>query len=336
MAGQPSEAGLAAGVSFGVLLREHRVRGLLSQEQLAEGAGLSTRTIRGYEAGRVRRPRGESVRLLADALRLAGPERTQFEHAAVAPLSAGRPGAAPVGPALQEAAPGQLPPDVADFVGRAEVLARLRGLLAGPPGGATAVVVSAVAGRAGVGKSALAVHVAHQLAAEFPDGQLYAALRGAHLDPRDPGEVLGWFLRALGVDGGAVASGVDQRAALYRSLLAGRRMLVVLDDAGSEAQVRPLLPGSAGCAVLVTSRARLAGLEGAWLVDLELLESAQAVELLGRIVGPGRLAAEPAAAAELARLCGYLPLALRVAGARLAARPHWRLGQLVDRLADER
>jgi tetratricopeptide (TPR) repeat protein/transcriptional regulator with XRE-family HTH domain len=313
---------------------------LLSQEQLAEGAGLSTRTVRGYEAGRVRRPRGESVRLLADALRLAGPERAQFESAALAPRPARRAGARPVRPGAEGVRPCQLPPDVADFVGRAEVVALLGQLFTRRPGdaggGAAMMAVCAVAGRAGVGKSALVVHVAHRLTGEFPDGQLYAGLRGAHPGRLDPGAVLGWFLRALGVDGSAVPSGVDQRAALYRSLLAGRRMLVVLDDAGSESQVRPLLPGSPGCAVLVTSRVRLAGLEGARLVDLELLGSAQAVELLGRIVGPSRLAAEPAAAAELARLCGYLPLALRVAGARLAARPHWRLAQLADRLADER
>jgi tetratricopeptide (TPR) repeat protein/transcriptional regulator with XRE-family HTH domain len=331
MAGQPGDTASAATADFGALLRTYRVRGLLSQEQLAEGAGLSTRTIRGYEAGRVQRPHGESVRLLADALRLAGSERTQFESAALAPRPTRRPEAQRVWPGVEGVRPCQLPPDVADFVGRAEVVARLRGLLAGRPG-AAAVVVSAVAGRAGVGKSALAVHVAHQLTGEVPDGQLYAGMRGAHPDRLDPDAVLGWFLRALGVDGSALPSGVDQRAALYRSLLADRRMLVVLDDAGSEAQVRPLLPGSPGCAVLVTSRARLAGLEGARLVDLELLELTQALELLGRIVGAG----EPAAAAELARLCGYLPLALRVAGARLAARPHWRLAQLVDRLADER
>jgi tetratricopeptide (TPR) repeat protein len=197
-------------------------------------------------------------------------------------------------------------------------------------------VVSAVTGTAGVGKSALAVHVAHQLAAAFPDGQLYASLRGAHPHPLDPAEVLGGFLRALGVDGAAIPSAVEERAGLYRSLLAGRRVLVVLDDAGGEAQVRPLLPGSPTCAVLVTSRARLAGLEGARLLDLDVFDPEQAVALLGRIAGSGRVAAEPEAAAALARLCGYLPLALRVTGARLAARPHWRLAQLVARLADQR
>jgi hypothetical protein len=340
---------VAGAGGFGVLLREHRVRGSLSQDRLAEGSGLSTRTVRRYEAGRVRRPRGESVRLLADALGLAGGERARFEAAARAPGPAG-PGGEPgpgaglgaAGGGPVAAGPGggvvcQLPPDAADFVGRAGVVARVRRLLvAGPGGGAGAVRVVAVAGGAGVGKTALAVHVGHRLAAQFPGGQLFVSLRGGCPGPPGPGEVLGWLLRALGADGGGLPPGVDQRAALYRSALAGRRVLVVLDDAAGEAQVRPLLPGSAGCAVLVTSRARLGGLEGAARVDLGPLGPAAARQLLGRIVGAGRVAAEPAAAAELARLCGYLPLAVRVAGARLAARPHWRLGQLVDRLADER
>jgi tetratricopeptide (TPR) repeat protein/transcriptional regulator with XRE-family HTH domain len=342
MAEQSYAASSAGEESFGWLLRAYRERGLLSQERLGERSGLSARTIRDLEAGRVRRPRGASVRLLADALGLAGSEREQFEEAARPLLSAGPRRARPVASAPGSVAPFQLPPDVADFVGRPELVCRLRQLLArshdDPVGesDAGAVVVSAIDGKAGVGKSALAVHVAHRLAAEFPDGQLYASLRGAHPQPLDPGEVLGRFLRALGVDGAAIGSGMEERAALYRSRLAGRRVLVVLDDAASEAQVRPLLPASPTCAVLVTSRARLAGLEGAHLIDLDLLDPEQAVALLGRIVGPERVAAEPEAAAELARLCGRLPLALRVAGARLAARPHWRLAQLVARLVDER
>jgi tetratricopeptide (TPR) repeat protein/transcriptional regulator with XRE-family HTH domain len=342
MAQQPNDAASAAAAGFGGLLRACRERGLLSQERLAERSGLSARAIRDLETGRVRRPRGESVRLLADALGLVGWERERFEDAAWTPPAAGRSQAQPLPSAPADATPRQLPPDVADFVGRTELVCRLRRLLTrrsdGMAGGVStaAVVVSAVAGKAGVGKSALAVHVAHQLTAEFPDGQLYTNLRGAHPQPLDPAEVLALFLRALGVDGAAIPAAVEERAALYRSRLAGRRVLVVLDDAGSEAQVRPLLPGSPTCAVLITSRGRLAGLEGARLLDLDLLEAAQAVALLGRIVGPGRVAAEPAAAAELARLCGYLPLALRVAGARLAARPHWRVAQLVGRLADER
>jgi tetratricopeptide (TPR) repeat protein/transcriptional regulator with XRE-family HTH domain len=343
MAERPGDYATAGYMHFGGLLRAYRERGLLSQERLGERSGLSARTIRDLER-RARRPRGESVRLLADGLGLVGWEREQFEDAARWLCSAGQSAARPVSRASEPALPHQLPPDVADFVGRAELVAQLRGWLArwlddvaGKANGA-AVAVCAVSGKAGVGKSALAVHVAHQLAADFPDGQLYASLRGAGVAgvaPLEPAEVLGRFLRAVGVDGGAVPAGVEERAALYRSRLAGRRLLVVLDDAVGEAQVRPLLPGSPGCAVLVTSRARLAGLAGARLVHLDVLDAGWAVELLARIAGPGRMAAEPAAATAIAAACGGLPLAVRIAGARLAARPHWSLGRMADLLADQ-
>jgi len=332
-------------VGFGEMLRAYRERRLLSQDQLAERSGLSARTIRGLETGKVRHPRSASVRLLADGLRLAGWEREQFEAAArtsagVEPLRAQQ-----VASADGEVAPCQLPPGITNFVGRADLVGQLQQLLKGRPTGpageadAGAVVVSAVAGKAGVGKSALAVHVAHQLAVEFPDGQLYASLRGAGaggVSPLDPAEILGRFLRALGVDGGAIPAGVGERAALYRSRLAGRQVLVVLDDAADEAQVSPLLPGSPSAAVLITSRARLAALKGARLVHLDVLDAGQAVELLARIAGPGRVAAEPQAATAIAVACGGLPLAVRIAGARLAARPHWPLARLAGRLADER
>jgi tetratricopeptide (TPR) repeat protein/transcriptional regulator with XRE-family HTH domain len=338
MAERPGDRAAGGEVGFGGLLRAWRMRGLLSQERLAERSGLSARTIRDLETGKVRRPRGESVRLLADALGLAGWERQQFEQAARASPSAGQPAVQPMVSFLGDVTPCQLPPDVADFVGRAELVSQLRRLLTGRPDGMPegAAVVSAVAGKAGVGKSALAVHVAHQLAADFPDGQLYTNLRGAHPQPLDPAEVLAWSLRALGVDGGAVPSGVEERAALYRSRLAGRRMLVVLDDAASEAQVRPLLPGGPTCAVLVTGRARLAGLEGARLVHLDVLDAGQATELLARIAGAERVAADPEAATAITTACGGLPLAVRIAGARLAARPHWPLARLAGLLADER
>jgi tetratricopeptide (TPR) repeat protein/transcriptional regulator with XRE-family HTH domain len=320
-------------VIFGRLLRAHRHRALLTQEQLAERAGMSSRTIRDLERGRVRQPRGDTVRLLADALTLAGARRVEFQAAA---LDAGW---ALRSWASESAAPNLLPPDIADFTGRSEVVWRLGALLAGPLDGAgrsTAIVVLAIVGGGGVGKTALAVHVAHRARPRFPDGQLYVDLRGAETSPADPALVLGRFLRALGVDGAAVPEGSDERAESYRSLLADRRVLVVLDNAANEAQVLPLLPGSPSCGVLVTSRAPLTGLGGIRPIVLDVLPAEQALELLERIVGPQRLAAEPATAAELARLCGYLPLALRVAGARLAARRYWQLAQLVERLADER
>ena len=348
-------------VIFGRLLRAHRLHALLTQEQLAERAGVSSRTIRELERGRVREPHMDSVRLLADGLALAGEAREEFHTAAwdagwaplvvavadgvtgvVAHADGGLvPGDAqvPRSVASEAAIPFLLPADSADFTGREEAVGRLGVLLAGAPDGAarsTAMLVMAVMGGGGVGKTTLAVHVAHRVRARFPDGQLFINLRGAEASPADPEEALGRLLRALGVDEAAIPEGSDERAELYRSLLADRRVLVVLDNAASEAQVIPLLPGSPTCAVLVTSRAPLTGLGGVRLLELDVLDPAQAVELLGRIVGAQRVAAEPAAAAELARLCGYLPLALRVAGARLAARRHWRLAQMVERLDDER
>jgi tetratricopeptide (TPR) repeat protein/transcriptional regulator with XRE-family HTH domain len=323
------------------MLRAYRERGLLSQERLAERSRVSARAIGDLER-RVRRPRGQSVRLLADALELAGWEREQFETAARSLSLAGQPAAQPVLHLPGPVVPHQLPPDIADFVGRAELVTEFRGWFDNRPdgmAGKAAVAVYAVSGQAGVGKSALAVHVAHQSAAHFPDGQLYANLRGAGVggaSPLDGGEVLGRFLRALGVDGSAVPASAEERAALYRSQLAGRRVLVVLDDAASEAQVRPLLPGSPACAVLLTSRTRLAGLEGAWLLHVDALDTGPALELLGRIAGAGRVAAEPDAAAAIVAACGRLPLAVRIAGARLAARPHWPLARLAALLADER
>ncbi len=340
---QLGDGAAASRVGFGVMLRTYRERGLLSQEQLAECSGVSARAIGDLERG-VRRPRGESVRLLADALGLAGWERERFEVAARSRPLARQPADGPVLHLPGPGVPHQLPLDIADFVGRAELVSELRGWLdlrpdcvPGTARGA-ALAICAVSGKAGVGKSALAVHVAHRSAADFPDGQLYANLRGARvggMSPVDPGEVLGRFLRALGVDGSAVPSGLEERAALYRSRLAGRRVLVVLDDAAGEAQVRPLLPGTPHCAVLLTSRARLAGLEGARLLHVDVLGARPALELLGRIAGEERVAAEPDAAAAIVAACGRLPLAVRIAGARLAARGHWPLGRMAELLAGE-
>ncbi|MQA14516.1 MAG: tetratricopeptide repeat protein [Pseudonocardiaceae bacterium] len=237
-------------------------------------------------------------------------------------------------PAVPSATPpAQLPADVGDFTGREAALARVRDHLT--VGTDRAVQVLAVAGKAGVGKTTLAVHAAHRLRDDFPDGQLYVNLRGVEDQPLDPSGVLARFLRALGSDGTALPDDTEERAAMYRSRLAGRRMLIVLDNAAGEAQLRPLLPGTPGCAVLITSRARLAGLDSAVQVDLDILDDDHAVELLGRAAGPQRVATEPHAARQIVRLCGGLPLAVRVAGARLGARPHWPLSRLATDLADE-
>jgi DNA-binding SARP family transcriptional activator len=218
----------------------------------------------------------------------------------------------------------QLPPDIAHFTGRDTELAWLENvrhdLLEGRP---TAVVISAIAGTAGVGKTALAVHWAHKIAKDFPDGQLYVNLRGYDpAEPLSPLPVLDGFLRELGVDPRSIPPSLEERSALFRSTLAGRRMLVLLDNARSADQVRPLLPGTAGCLVLVTSRDDMAGLvarNGAHRLALDRLPVPAAVELLRRVIGTEVVDAEPAAAAELARRCAGLPLALRVA-ATLAAR----------------
>ncbi len=231
--------------------------------------------------------------------------------------------------------PRQLPPDIADFTGRDGALERLHARVRSGGSGSTALVITAAVGKAGVGKTTLAVHAAHQLRCLFPDGQLYVSLRGVEAQALDPAGVLGGFLRALGVEGRAVPDDLDERARLYRSLLADRGVLVVLDNAADAAQVRPLLPGGAGNVVVITSRSRLAGLAVAEVIDLDVLPSGEAVELLGKIVGADRVAGEPQAAQTIAALCGYLPLALRIVGARLAARPHWRLGRLAERLGSQ-
>lgn len=235
------------------------------------------------------------------------------------------------------AAPATLPADLADFTGRQAHIDDLRRWLTDRACAAqpTAPAIVALAGMGGVGKTSLAVHVAQLVAEAYPDGQLYVNLRGAEEVPLDPGLVLARFLRALGVDNRAVPEDLSERAAMYRSRLAGRRVLVVLDNARSEEQIRPLLPGTATCAVLVTSRARLTGLEGARLLDLDVFSGAEASELLAMIAGEHRIAEQSAEAQEIVDLCGGLPLAVRIAGARLAARPTWPLGWVVAMLREQ-
>jgi len=230
----------------------------------------------------------------------------------------------------------QLPPDIQDFTGRECDLVRVIESLEGGTAGRTAVALLAISGKPGVGKTTLAVHAAHRLRHSFPDGQLYVNLRGAEAQALDPREVLAGFLRELGIARAAVPESLDDRARLFRSRLDDRRALVVLDNAADEGQVRPLLPGGAGCAVLVTSRSILAGLAGATQIDLGELAPGQATDLLAGIVGDTRVELESGSAAEIARLCGYLPLAVRIAGSRLATRRHWSLASFASRLGDER
>jgi tetratricopeptide (TPR) repeat protein len=233
--------------------------------------------------------------------------------------------------------PAQLPADVADFTGRDGHLERLRGLVsAARRGDSPAVTVAVVAGTPGLGKTALVVHAAHLLRRDFRDGQLYVSLRGGSEQPVPPDEVLARFLRDLGVDGARVPVDAEERAAMYRTRLAERQMLIVLDDARDAAQVRPLLPGTGSCAVIVTSRHRLSDLAGSQLVDLDVLDDREAAELFTRIIGTERADAEPGPVGDVLAVCAGLPLAIRIAGARLTARRSWSVRTLADRLADQR
>ncbi|MFC7219368.1 BTAD domain-containing putative transcriptional regulator [Streptomyces polyrhachis] len=235
-------------------------------------------------------------------------------------------------------APCQLPAAVPDFVGRREPLIEVQRLLtsAGAREGAPPPRTVVVTGVAGAGKSAFAVHAAHLLRGAFPDGQLHLDLRAADTLPADPGEALGSLLKSLGMTGAAIPRSPAERARRYRAELADRRTLVLFDNAQDERQIRPLLPGTGAGAALVTSRAALAGLEGALRIDLGLLGEGEALELLARVVGDGRTRRDPASAARIVGQCGGLPLALRIAGARLATRPHLSPQRLADALADER
>lgn len=230
--------------------------------------------------------------------------------------------------------PAQLPAAVPDFTGRASFVAEIGSQL-GAAGGRV-MAVSAVAGIGGVGKTTLAVQVAHTTRDHFPDGQLYVDLQGAGANPTEPTAVLGSFLRALGVADTAIPTGVAERAALYRSLLDGRRVLTFLDNARDAAQVRPLLPGTPGCAALVTSRVRMVDLAGAHLVDLDVMSPEEALTLFTRIVGTERVQAEREAAMDVVAACGFLPLAIRIAAARLAARRTWTVSTLAHKLSDSR
>ncbi|MEV6961601.1 BTAD domain-containing putative transcriptional regulator [Streptomyces sp. NPDC051207] len=291
----------------------HRLRTRLAEE-LGVGPGadvqrLHERILRGEP-----RPRRDSPTRAVAILPAPGPPRSV---------------ASPV--------PRQLPQPIRDFTGRADHLAALDALL--PPAGGQAVVISALDGSGGVGKTTLAVHWAHRVQDRFPDGTLHTNLRGyGPGKPASPDEVLEDFLVALGVHPAAVPAGTGARSGLFRTLAAGRRMLIVLDNANSAEQVRPLLPGAPGCMVLVTSRDSLTGLvvtEAAHRLTLDVLSPAEALSLVVGIIGPVRAQAEPAAVENLVRLCARLPLALRIAAGRAAAYEQVRVTDIVAELADE-
>jgi hypothetical protein len=242
-------------------------------------------------------------------------------------------GPVPLRPPLR---PAELPPDVRRFSGReAEFGALLAAVPRHPVAGIGTPVVLGMFGAGGVGKTVLANHLAHTVAGRYPDGHLFVALRGASPDPADPAEVLRRLLHTLGVAPHDVPEGVADRTALYRSLLADRRMLLLCDDGGSEDQVRPLLPGARGCLVIVTARPSLLGLPLIAWRNLGVLAELAAVGLLAEIVGDDRVAGEPAAARQVVRYCGYLPIAIGIAAARLRSRPLWTVADLARRLSDE-
>jgi len=331
---------------FGELVRDQRVAAGLTQEELAERSGLGVRTISDIERGRIGRPHRRSVDLLCHALGLARPGRDKGPRAASA--GQGAPAATPAatpastgrragGAGQPPVIPRQLPTAIRHFAGRAVELRILDELLDQVDGPAGPTLISAITGTAGVGKTALALHWAHLAAERFPDGQLYVNLRGFDPSgaPMEPPEAIRGFLDAFGIPPQRIPASPDAQAALYRSLLADRRMLVILDNARDDAQVRPLLPGSSPCLVVVTSRRQLAGLaatECAHLLTLDLLTSGDAREMLARRLGHELVASEAGAADELIGLCARLPLALAIAAARLAARPSRSLQALVEEL----
>jgi transcriptional regulator with XRE-family HTH domain/tetratricopeptide (TPR) repeat protein len=339
---------------LGEWLRRQRKAAGLTQEELAERSGVSVRAIANLERGKTRRPYPRSLQSLVRALDL--PEDVSAEHIRRYRLHdhdhepAGPPGDAGRGPAHEAAVhgfagvvPRQLPAVAGPFIGRCAELAALDRLLDEMTSveAGSAVVISAIGGTAGVGKTALALHWAHRVAARFPDGQLYANLHGHDPSgvPATVGETIRGFLHSLEPDHARIPLAVEEQAGMYRSLLAGKRMLVLLDNAVDAAQVRPLLPGAPACLVLVTSRgqlASLAALNGARMLNLDVLSSAEARSLLTSRLGTRRTSAEPAAVADLSRSCARLPLALCIAAARAGALPGVPLAVMAAELREAR
>lgn len=321
---------------FGWLLLGHRRAAGLTQEDLASAAGMSVRTLSNLERGHARAAQPRSAEALCDALGLDGEQRRELLAAArisrrhVAGGSA-RGGAAPAPPRALCAPPAMMP----DFTGRDRELDQLRSWsrqAGDSPGGETVAVV----GPPGVGKTTLAVAAAHHLAAGFPDGCLAVDLHGTDQDLVAASTALDRMLRGLGVHPSQIPHTVAEQSSLCRSMLAGRRMLVLLDNVTDEAHARPLLAAGRGCLTLITCRRALSGLEGVRWLWLTPLASHSAVELVAKIADPGRVRAEPQAARELVALCGNLPLAVRIAGNRLARQPGWSIASLTAELRDER
>jgi len=313
----------------------------LTYRELAARTGWSHTAIAEYLTGRTLPPTDRLdalLRVLGASTAQQGAVATARDRVEELRRNGQPPAASPEGEPGGAAwpVPRQLPAAPPHFVGRAAEVAALLGLADQPlePG---TVMISAVAGMAGVGKTALAVYAAHRLAERFPDGQLFVDLHGftAGVPPVEPADALDRLLRGVGVPGERNPAGLDERAALWRSVLAGRRMLIVLDNAATEAQVQPLLPGAAGCLVLVTSRRRLTGLEASNVLSLDTLPEADAVELFVHTASRSEVVTgPPEPTAEVVQLCGRLPLAIRIAAARLRHRRVWTVADLLERLRD--
>ncbi|WBQ05849.1 XRE family transcriptional regulator [Kribbella sp. CA-293567] len=319
MSSEGQQAGPVADV--GGLLRRFRVRAGLTQEALAEKAELSVGAVRLLEIGRRRYPRPETIGQLVAALQLPEVDARRLVVAAKRPTSRRD---------AQQGVPQQLPLDVADFTGRGRELERLTQAVDSRTGHAVGVQIAVVSGMGGVGKTTLAVHAGHAVAGGFPDGQLYVNLRGGGAEPRNTADVLQVLLHSLGVPPVGTLD-VEVLAGRYRTAIAGRRMLLVLDDAASVAQVLPLIPGTASAAVVITSRQRLSELPGAQRIDLNVLDQDHALQLLGEVVGRSLAAGDLEAAVQIVERCGRLPLAIRIAGGQSTR----SLQELASRLADD-
>ena len=312
-------------VAFASLLRKLRRKARLTQEELAGAAGVSVRAVSNLERGAVTTPQKDTVRLLADALGLVGPVRAEFEAAA-----RDRPAAGGVAAATRT-----LPRDIASFTGRQQELEQLAKAAARAGG---VVSIHAIGGMAGVGKTAFAVHAAHRLAGRFPGGQIFLPLHGhtPGRQPVGPEDALASLLLTAGVAAGQIPPGLEARMALWRDRLAGQQLLLVLDDAASSEQVRPLLPGAGGSLVLVTSRRHLSALEDATAVSLDTLPPGQAAMLLVRLAGRAGLSPAAPAVAEITRLCGHLPLAIGMVARQLHHHPAWSVTGRAAELAAAR
>jgi transcriptional regulator with XRE-family HTH domain len=326
--------------TFGALLRQLRTRAGLTQEELARAASVSYRSISDLERGINQTARGQTARLLADALKLRGPARASFEAAArgASPIAALRSVPAPALAGALATATRTLPRDTRAFTGREPELHALLTAATEAAKAGRVVSIHSIGGMAGVGKSTFAVHAAHQLAPWFPDGQIFLPLH-AHTPgqrPVDPAQALASLLLTAGIAPGQIPPHLDERVRLWRDHLAGRRLLLVLDDAAGHDQVLPLLPGTAGSLVLITSRKHLTALEDAQSVSLDTLPGNQAAELLVSLAGRQDLRADDAAVLQIARLCGYLPLAIGMLARQLQHHPAWSAADLVSELSTAR